>query len=103
MGDGLAEGIDLGYYGAALFFGTRILITAGACFIFKANRVFCFWAAYILTRPFGAACGDLLSQPVDNGGVGLGANMTSLIFGLAIMLMIAGLVVSDWRKRVGAK
>ncbi|SNY65031.1 hypothetical protein [Enterobacter sp. CC120223-11] len=103
VGDWLAEGIDLGYYGAALFFGTWILIVAGACFIFKANRVFCFWAAYILTRPFGAACGDLLSQPVDNGGIGLGANMTSLIFGLAIMLMIAGLVVSDRRKRVVAK
>lgn len=103
VGDWLAEGINLGYYGAALFFGAWILIVAGACFIFKANRVLCFWAAYILTRPFGAACGDLLSQPVDSGGVGLGANMTSLIFGLAIMLMIAGLVVSDRRKPPAAK
>jgi len=94
---------DLGYYGAALFFGMWILIIAGACFIFKANKVFCFWAAYILTRPFGAACGDLLSQPVANGGVGLGANLTSLIFGLAIILMIGGLVVNDWRQQSAAK
>ncbi|VGP92554.1 hypothetical protein SB5531_02821 [Klebsiella variicola] len=99
VGDWLAEGVSLGYYGAAMFFGTWILIITGACFIFKANRVFCFWAAYILTRPFGAACGDLLSQPVDNGGIGLGANLTSLIFGLAIMFMIAWLMVHDWRKR----
>lgn len=99
VGDWLAESVNLGYYGAAAFFGTWILIVAGACFIFKANRVFCFWAAYILTRPFGAACGDLLSQPVGNGGIGLGANLTSLIFGVAIALMIMGLVVSDWRKR----
>ncbi|HFK2693257.1 hypothetical protein [Kluyvera ascorbata] len=48
--------------------------------------------AYILTRPFGAACGDLLSQPVDNGGVGL-----------AITVMIIGLVVSDWRKRTAVR
>ena len=99
VGDWLAESVNLGYYGAAVFFGTWIVIVAGACFIFKANRVFCFWAAYILTRPFGAACGDLLSQPVNNGGIGLGANLTSLIFSLAITLMIAGLVVSDRRKR----
>lgn len=88
---------------SSLVFGIWILIVAGACFIFKANRVFCFWAAYILTRPFGAACGDLLSQPVDNGGVGLGANLTSLIFGLAIALMIIGLAVSDWRKRAAVR
>ncbi|WP_337589589.1 histidine kinase dimerization/phospho-acceptor domain-containing protein [Pantoea sp. A4] len=99
VGDWLAENVNLGYYGAAVFFGTWIVIIAGAHFIFKANPVFCFWAAYILTRPFGAACGDLLSQQVDDGGIGLGANLTSLIFGFAIVLMIAGLVVSDRRKR----
>ncbi|NIF23634.1 COG4705 family protein [Candidatus Pantoea multigeneris] len=99
VGDWLAENVNLGYYGAAVFFGTWIVIIAGAHFIFKANPVFCFWAAYILTRPFGAACGDLLSQPVDNGGIGLGANLTSLIFGFAIVLMIVGLVVSGRRKR----
>lgn len=98
VGDWLAEGIDLGYFGAAAFFGVWILIVAGACFIFNVNKVFCFWAAYILTRPFGAACGDLLAQPVDNGGIGLGATMTSLLFGLAIMAMIAGLVVNERRK-----
>lgn len=31
-----------------------------------------FWIAYILTRPFGASFGDLLSQPHANGGLGLG-------------------------------
>lgn len=37
---------------------------AVACFVLRANRVLCFWMAYILTRPFGAAgviCS--LSQP----------------------------------------
>jgi hypothetical protein len=29
-------------------------------------------AAYILTRPLGASVGDYLSQPGDNGGLGLG-------------------------------
>lgn len=98
VGDWLAEGLGLGYSSAAIFFGAWIVIITIACFTFRANKVFCFWAAYILTRPFGAACGDLLSQPVDNGGLGLGANLTSLIFGVAIVVMVGGLVVNDWRK-----
>ncbi|GDX04071.1 hypothetical protein [Buttiauxella sp. A111] len=98
VGDWLAEGLGLGYSGAAIFFGAWIVIITIARFTFRANKVFCFWAAYILTRPFGAACGDLLSQPVDNGGLGLGANLTSLIFGVAIVVMVGGLVVNDWRK-----
>ncbi|WBM72509.1 hypothetical protein OH773_09870 [Buttiauxella sp. WJP83] len=98
VGDWLAEGLGLGYSSAAIFFGAWIVIITIACFTFSANKVFCFWAAYILTRPFGAACGDLLSQPVDNGGLGLGANLTSLIFGVAIVVMVGGLVVNDWRK-----
>lgn len=102
VGDWLAEGLGLGYYSAAVFFGVWILIIAVACFTFRANKVFCFWAAYILTRPLGAACGDLLSQPVENGGMGLGANFTSLAFGLAIIAMVAGLVVNDWRKNTVA-
>jgi uncharacterized membrane-anchored protein len=98
VGDWLAEGLGLGYSSAAIFFGVWISIITIACFIFRANKVFCFWAAYILTRPFGAACGDLLSQPVENGGMGLGANLTSLIFGVAIVVMVGGLVANDWRK-----
>lgn len=98
VGDWLAEGLGLGYSSAAIFFGAWIVIITIARFTFRANKVFCFWAAYILTRPFGAACGDLLSQPVDNGGLGLGANLTSLIFGVAIVVMVGGLVVNDWRK-----
>jgi uncharacterized membrane-anchored protein len=31
---------------------------AVACFVLRANRVLCFWMAYILTRPFGAAWGQ---------------------------------------------
>jgi uncharacterized membrane-anchored protein len=41
----------MGYYSAAAFFGGWILIIATARFVFRANAVFCFWAAYILTRP----------------------------------------------------
>jgi uncharacterized membrane-anchored protein len=47
-----------------------------------------FWIAYILTRPFGASLGDLLSQPHSNGGMGLGTTGTSALF----LVTIVGLV-----------
>lgn len=98
VGDGLAEGLSLGYASAAAFFGVWILIIGIAHFTFRANPVFCFWAAYILTRPFGAACGDLLSQPAENSGLGLGANVISMVFGVIILVLVGGLSVSEWRK-----
>lgn len=39
-----------------------------------------FWLAYIFTRPLGASFGDLLSQPLEYGGLGLGTVVTSVIF-----------------------
>jgi uncharacterized membrane-anchored protein len=98
VGDGLAEGLNMGYYSAAAFFGGWLLIVATARFVFHVNPVFCFWAAYILTRPFGAACGDLLSQPVDNGGFGFGANVVSLIFGAIIVVLVGGLSIIERQK-----
>ena len=50
--------------------------------------------AYILTRPLGAALGDLLSQAKTYGGVGLGPMLTSVIF----LAVIDGLVAISQRE-----
>jgi uncharacterized membrane-anchored protein len=57
--------------------------------VFKVNAILSFWLAYILTRPLGASFGDLLSQPTDYGGLGLGTVVTSFIF----LAVIAAIVV----------
>lgn len=87
-GDWAAEGLNLGYFNAATLFGALILLTALAFYLFRANSVVCFWIAYILTRPFGASCGDLLSQSPVNGGVGLGTTGTSILFLLTIISLV---------------
>lgn len=87
-GDWVAEGLNLGYFNAATLFGALILLTALAFYLFRANSVLCFWIAYILTRPFGASCGDLLSQSPVNGGVGLGTTGTSILFLLIIISLV---------------
>ncbi len=88
-GDLVAEGMRLGYGWLALAFGAVIGLVALAHYVLKLNAVLAFWIAYILTRPFGASLGDLLSQPVASGGLGLGTVVTSLIF----LTTILGLIV----------
>ena len=53
------------------------------------NSVLTFWVAYILTRPFGASLGDLLTQAKTYGGLGMGANWTSALFLCVIVLLVA--------------
>jgi uncharacterized membrane-anchored protein len=73
-----------------------------ARFVFRANIVFCFWAAYVLTRPLGASIGDLLSQDPADGGLGVGATVTSVVFLAIIVGAAAYLGVKVGRQRRGA-
>jgi uncharacterized membrane-anchored protein len=87
-GDLATEALGLGFQWGVVVFGTLIAITTAA-FYAGANAVLTFWIGYILTRPLGAALGDLLSQAQTYGGLGLGAMLTSVIF----LTIIAGLVI----------
>ena len=79
-GDLLAEALKLGYAQSTLVFSVLIAIVAICYYYFGMNAVLAFWLAYILTRPLGASTGDLLSQPLKNGGLGLGTVGTSMLF-----------------------
>lgn len=93
-GDLMAEKWALGYAHSALIFGAMIVAVALAYYLFKVNAVLAFWLAYILTRPFGASMGDLLSQPSVNGGLGLGTVGTSALFLAVIVALVAYLTAS---------
>jgi uncharacterized membrane-anchored protein len=88
-GDLLAEGLNLGYWKSALLFAALIGAVAFAYFVLHLNEILAFWTAYVLTRPLGASLGDYLSQPVPNGGLGLGTTVTSAIFLVAIAVVVA--------------
>ena len=93
-GDLVAEGMHLGYATSAFMFAAMIGVVALAYYVFKLNAVAAFWFAYILTRPFGASCGDFLSQPSKYGGLGLGTTMTSVVFLVIIVALIAYFTIS---------
>jgi uncharacterized membrane-anchored protein len=93
-GDLTAEKLGLGYAVAAAGFAILVAVVAVAHLRFRLNAVLAFWIAYVLTRPLGAALGNLLSQSRDDGGLGLGTVATSLIFLATIVAVVSYLAVS---------
>ena len=87
-GDLVAENAGLGYGYSALLFAAVIGLVFLAYYYLKMNAILAFWIAYILTRPLGASMGDLLSQPVAEGGIGLGTTVTSIFFLLIILSLV---------------
>ncbi|TSE05884.1 hypothetical protein C1D09_021360 [Mesorhizobium intechi] len=79
-GDLVAETFEMGYLQSGLMFGGVIALIALGYYVSHLDAILAFWLAYILTRPLGASFGDLLSQPVEYGGLGFGTTFTSLIF-----------------------
>lgn len=87
-GDLATEALGLGFVWGAVAFGTLIGITYAA-WRMGGNAVLTFWIAYILTRPLGAALGDLLTQAKTYGGFGMGAMWTSALFLSVIVMLVA--------------
>ena len=88
-GDLVAEKLAFGYLPSAAMFGGVIALITIAHYRFELNAVFAFWAAYIVTRPFGASMGDFLTATHKAGGLGLGTNGTSILF-LSIIVACVG-------------
>lgn len=86
-GDLSTEALGLGFKVGSVIYSCLILFF-GILYLLKFNSVFVFWSTYILTRPLGAALGDLLSQAKEYGGLGLGAKWTSFVFLAIILFMI---------------
>ena len=87
-GDLVAEKFGIGYLGTGILFGMIIASYAMGYFFLGLDAILGFWLAYIFTRPLGASFGDLLSQPLEYGGMGLGTIITSVIFLTAIAAIV---------------
>src|SRR6201999_1383938 len=88
LGDYLAEALGLGYLTTGAIFGAVIFVIAMAYAFLRLDSITAFWSVYILTRPLGASFGDLLSQPREYGGLGLGTIVTSALFLLVIVAVV---------------
>ena len=87
-GDLATEALHLGFTWGVVIFGGLIAATYMSWRL-GGNAVLTFWIGYILTRPFGAALGDLLTQAKTYGGLGMGAMWTSALFLSVIVMLVA--------------
>ena len=88
LGDWLADTGGLGYIGAAGIFAGALGLCAALYYLTATSRVGLFWAAFILTRPLGAAVGDFLDKPVAHGGLAFSRPLASAVLASAIVLLI---------------
>jgi uncharacterized membrane-anchored protein len=102
LGDFVADTAGLGFgHGTLLFGGLLAVVAAGSVWLRAVPTAAYFWAAYVLSRPFGATLGDLLTKPRDEGGLALGRITASLVI-LAAMVFGIVLVSRRQRRRAGA-
>lgn len=96
FGDFLSDNLSLGFIGGALLVGSLIALTVLAWKFTKINSVILFWIAFVLTRPFGATFGDLLTKPAYKGGLNLGTIGSSIV--LASILLIL-MIISYYKEK----
>lgn len=89
LGDFLADDSGLGFSGGAMLIGGLLLLVVLAHYFTRISSVVLFWIAFVLTRPFGATFGDLLTKSVDKGGLGFGTQGSSFI----LFAILAGLII----------
>ena len=79
-GDFLADNLGLGFVTSAMVISGLLVVIVLLHFFTKASGTLLFWLAFVLTRPFGATFGDVLTKPVAKGGLNLGTVGSSIFF-----------------------
>ncbi|QKZ04611.1 hypothetical protein [Pseudomonas eucalypticola] len=96
LGDFLADDSGLGFAGGALLIGSAIVAVVLLNRFTRLSGVLLFWVAFVLTRPFGATLGDVLTKPHAKGGLDFGTVGSSMVL---LAVLVALVVAAMLRKR----
>ncbi|MFN7020022.1 MAG: hypothetical protein ACK4WH_01675 [Phycisphaerales bacterium] len=95
LGDYLADDSGLGFAGGAAIIGGVIALIVAVYLLAKRMKVASpalyvglFWAAFVLTRPFGATMGDVLTKTPAQGGLGFGTIGSSAVLAAVLVAVI---------------
>lgn len=97
LGDYLADDSGLGFAGGALLIGSLISLIAIAYYRTRVSHVVLFWMAFVLTRPFGATLGDVLTKSTEKGGLDLGTIGSSAVLAAVLVGMVC---MAIWAQRM---
>lgn len=101
LGDFLADDSGLGFSGGALLIASMLLVIVLTYYFTKISTVLLFWIAFVLTRPFGATFGDLLTKPVSKGGLNFGTmGSSAFLFTILLILVIHEISIIQKRKKL---
>ena len=101
-GDFLADDMGFGFVNSAILISLSLILLALLCYFTKVSRTLLFWLAFVLTRPFGATFGDLLTKPLAKGGFNLGTINSSIFFCVILVFAIAKEAELEKRKSLTA-
>jgi uncharacterized membrane-anchored protein len=99
LGDYLADSSGLGYGLSNLLISSGIALTVLGYYVTRVSRTTLFWIAFVLTRPFGATMGDLLTKSHEKGGMAFGTLGASLV----LLAVLVALILWDRRQRAIAE
>jgi uncharacterized membrane-anchored protein len=97
LGDFLADSSGLGFGGGAALITSGLILVILAHFYTNISKVILFWIAFVLTRPFGATFGDLLTKSAEKGGYDFGTIGASLILASLLIGFIVYTSVQEYR------
>ncbi|MDO8535682.1 MAG: hypothetical protein Q7S30_01545 [Candidatus Omnitrophota bacterium] len=86
-GDFFADNMGLGFMNSAILISAVLIVIVLLHFFTKISNILLFWAAFVLTRPFGATFGDFLTKPGAKGGINFGTVASSIV--ICVILIIA--------------
>ncbi len=98
LGDFLADSSGLGFFGGAILIGSVLALVVAAHYWTKISSILLFWIAFILTRPFGATFGDLLTKSTAKGGLDFGTIGSSAILAGILAILITVALVKERRE-----
>lgn len=93
-GDMTAITLNLGYLTSGILFAVLFALPLVIHKLFRVNEVLAFWAAYIVTRPFGASFADWFGRTPDLGGIGFGTGRASIVLTIVIILFVGYLTIT---------
>lgn len=94
LGDLTAYTFHLGYLTSGILFAAVIAIAAIGFWAFRWNAIFCFWFAYVATRPLGASFADWMGKPKTVSGLGWGDGNVAVVLTIIIFVLVAFLAIT---------